>query len=112
VGVKLPDGTAHTAARGLPGASDWAPHGSPMSGWVLLPPDLLDDRDAVQQWVVRAYDLVRAAPADAPPAGRETGTDEPSQGEDGRPQAHRAGHQGPPVRPQAAGLTSTRPVPP
>jgi len=66
VGVKLPDGTAHTAARGLPGASDWAPHGSPMSGWVLLPPDLLDDRDAVQQWVVRAYDLVRAAPADAP----------------------------------------------
>lgn len=47
LGVKLPDRGAYTTARGLAGASEWAPHGSPMSGWVLLPVDLHDDRDTV-----------------------------------------------------------------
>jgi hypothetical protein len=64
LGVKLPDTSAYAAARGLPGASEWAPHGSPMSDWVLLPAELHDDREAVQAWVVRAFQLVRAAPAE------------------------------------------------
>lgn len=62
LGVKLPDSSAYAAARGLPGTSEWAPHGSPMSDWVLLPAELHDDREAVQEWVVRAFQLVRAAP--------------------------------------------------
>jgi TfoX/Sxy family transcriptional regulator of competence genes len=65
LGVKLPDSAAHAAARSLPGSSEWAPHGSPMSGWVLLPAEMLDDREAVQAWVARAFQLVRAAPASA-----------------------------------------------
>ncbi|MEN9798376.1 MAG: hypothetical protein RL653_2072 [Pseudomonadota bacterium] len=63
LGVKLPDSGTYAAARGLAGSSEWAPHGSPMSDWVLLPADLHDDRDAVQEWVLRAFHLVRAAPA-------------------------------------------------
>jgi TfoX/Sxy family transcriptional regulator of competence genes len=85
LGVKLPDGAAYAEARGLSGAGEWAPHGSPMSDWVLLPADLHDDRESVQQWVRRAFQLVRAAPAEPPrkpaaavkrPAGT-TGADRP-----------------------------------
>jgi TfoX/Sxy family transcriptional regulator of competence genes len=65
LGVKLPDDEAFAAARDLPGAALWAPHGAPMSGWVLLPADLHDDRDALARWVERACRLVRAAPAEA-----------------------------------------------
>ena len=67
VGVKLPEAAAYAAARGLPGASDWAPHGAPMSDWVLLPAGLLDDPSAVHGWVQRAFELVRAAPPEDPP---------------------------------------------
>jgi hypothetical protein len=72
VGVKLPEASAHAAARDLPGASAWAPHGAPMSDWVLLPAAMLDDLEAVQGWVLRAFELVRAAPAgvEAKPARR------------------------------------------
>ncbi len=66
LGVKLPDGAAFASARGLAGASEWAPHGSPMSDWVLLPEELHDDREAVEQWVSRAFQLVRATPPSPP----------------------------------------------
>jgi hypothetical protein len=65
LGVKLPDADAFATARALEGAIEWAPHGSPMSGWVLLPVELYDDVDALAGWVRRACDLVRAAPASA-----------------------------------------------
>jgi TfoX/Sxy family transcriptional regulator of competence genes len=66
LGVKLPDDAAYASARSLAGASEWAPHGSPMSDWVLLPEELHDDREAVEAWVARAFQLVRATPASAP----------------------------------------------
>lgn len=62
LGVKLPDAAAYAEARGLPGASDWAPHGAPMSDWVLLPAVMHDDAEAVQEWVARAFRAVRAMP--------------------------------------------------
>jgi TfoX/Sxy family transcriptional regulator of competence genes len=65
LGVKLPDADAYAAARALPGAAEWAPHGAAMSAWVLLPAELHDDRDAVDEWVSRAFQLVRAAPTSA-----------------------------------------------
>jgi len=69
LGVKLPDAAAFAAAfaaaRALDRAALWAPHGSPMSGWVLLPAELHDDVHELARWVRRAFDLVRAAPASA-----------------------------------------------
>jgi TfoX/Sxy family transcriptional regulator of competence genes len=82
LGVKLPDGDAYASARSLPGASEWAPRGSPMSDWVLLPEALHDDGDAVREWVVRAFELVRAAPeksASKPGAGTRTRAKGPSK---------------------------------
>jgi TfoX/Sxy family transcriptional regulator of competence genes len=62
IGVKLPEAAAFAEAMALPDAEPWAPHGAPMTGWVLLPADLHDDSRALAAWVGRAHTLVQAAP--------------------------------------------------
>lgn len=72
IGVKLPEATAFAEAMALPEAGPWAPHGAPMTWWVLLPADLHDDARALARWVERAHALVRAASDEvlSPPRAR------------------------------------------
>lgn len=58
VGVKLPDEVSRASLMATPGASVWAPHGSPMRGWVLVPEEWHDDPRGLAPWVRRAYEQV------------------------------------------------------
>lgn len=58
IGVKLPDEVSRATLMATPGASVWAPHKSPMSGWVLVPEAWHDDPRALAPWVRRAYEQV------------------------------------------------------
>lgn len=64
IGVKLPDAASHASLMATEGASPWAPHKSPMRGWVLVPEAWHDDPDALRPWVRRAYEQVLRAQAD------------------------------------------------
>ncbi|UJR86756.1 TfoX/Sxy family protein [Sandaracinus amylolyticus] len=58
IGVKLPDEVSFASLMGTEGASAWAPHKSPMRGWVLVPEPWHDDMTKLRPWVRRAYEQV------------------------------------------------------
>jgi TfoX/Sxy family transcriptional regulator of competence genes len=60
IGLKLPEASAELLAQ--PGAAPWAPGGSPMRHWVLLPEELHDDEEELARWVARAHSLALKAP--------------------------------------------------
>ena len=58
IGVKLPDEVSCASLLGTEGASAWAPHKSPMRGWVLVPEAWHDEMTKLRPWVRRAYEQV------------------------------------------------------
>lgn len=69
IGVKLPDDASQASLLALEGAAHWAPHTSPMRGWVLVPEAWHDDLARLRPWVRRAYEQVaRASEADDVPS--------------------------------------------
>lgn len=67
VGVKLPEYERYVEAMQLEGSEPWAPGGKQMSGWVLLPEELVEDADVLASWLGEAHaEVVAAAPKAKP----------------------------------------------
>lgn len=60
IGLKLPEASAELLE--MPGASPWAPGGTAMRHWVLVPEELHDDEEELARWVARAHSLALLAP--------------------------------------------------
>jgi TfoX/Sxy family transcriptional regulator of competence genes len=75
VGVKLVEAMAFDELMAQPGADPWQPGGKmTMSHWVLVPPALHDDDEALAAWLVRAH----AQALSAPPKKRAQKTGKPA----------------------------------
>ena len=66
VGVKLPPGSAD-ALRAVEGAGRFGPPGSPMGGYVVLPPASIGTPEG-DRWIALALEHVGALPPKAPKA--------------------------------------------
>jgi hypothetical protein len=61
--IRLPD-PDRLALLALPGAGDFEPlPGKPMKGYAILPPPVVDDDAALDDWIRRAITYVRTLPA-------------------------------------------------
>jgi TfoX/Sxy family transcriptional regulator of competence genes len=61
--VRLPDAD-RAELLALPGAGSFEPvAGRPMTGYALLPTDVVDDETALDAWIERAIAFVRTLPA-------------------------------------------------
>lgn len=62
IGLRLPDPQAHAELLTLDGADVWAPGGTAMKHWALLPEELHDSEEDLARWVTRAHALALTAP--------------------------------------------------
>ncbi len=68
--VRLPE-DPRTELLGLPGAAPFEPMpGRPMRGYATLPPDVVADPVALDQWLARAYEHALSLPPKEPKARR------------------------------------------
>jgi TfoX/Sxy family transcriptional regulator of competence genes len=65
--VRLEDPQRAALLR-LRGAAPFAPRGRPSRHWILLPPSMLEDEEAVKSWMRKALAFTRTLPPKKPRA--------------------------------------------
>lgn len=68
--IRLGEGERQ-ALLGMPGAVPFAPMGRPSKHYVVLPPSMLEDEEAVKGWMSRARAFAKTLPKKAPKAKRK-----------------------------------------
>lgn len=69
-----------TALLALPGATPFSPMGRPSKHYVVLPPSMLEDEEAVKGWMSRALAFAKTLPKKAPKAKRKAGAPRSKKG--------------------------------
>src|SRR5438067_1477230 len=66
IGLKLPNEELFEQLMSMEGADPWTAGDRTISQWVLVPPDLVEDRRSLREWIDRAYNLARQQPKTKP----------------------------------------------